>query len=304
MNVSGILLLALLAILAFRTLALAIQVLRGRVPWTRLLIPASLLLEVTALRFSQAPGFWRIMKVVTALTLELGLLALMAYQFLRLRPEAGVLPEDHLSKPLEAFLPPRISRLLAVEAVLLASALRFLAGGWRRQDPPGFSYHRSSAFAAILPALPLLILGDLLLLEVLLRSLAPWIRVLVHALDAYGVLWVLGLWASFRARPHTLQSGTLYLHKGLLARAEIPLAAIRSVGSYPSFDDDWARLRFQRGVLKFQAPGASVIYLELDQPIGAFGLLGPGRPKTRVALSADDSAALIRAIKAASPRNP
>jgi hypothetical protein len=301
MHLPGILLPAILAILAFRTLALAIRASQGLVPWTRLLIPATLLLEGAGLRFSQAPGFWRAARVTTALALELGLLGLMALQFLRLRAEPCVLPEDHLAKPLEAFLPPGVSRLVATEAVILGSALRFLAGGWRRLDPPGFSYHRSSTFAAILPALPLLILGDLVLLEVLLRSLAPWIRLMVHALDAYGVLWVLGLWASFRARPHLIQDGTLYVHKGLLARASIPLAAIRSVGTFPSFDDDWARLRFQRSVLGFQASGAPVLCLELDQPVRALGLLGLGRAKTRVALSADDPAALIKAISPVAP---
>jgi hypothetical protein len=301
MHLPGILLLALLAILAFRTLALAIQVHQGRVPWTRLLIPAALLLEGAGLRFSQAPGFWRAAKVATALGLELGLLGLMAFQFLRLRAEPGVLPEDHLAKPLEAFLPPRISRLIAIEVVMLGSALRFLFGGWRRADPPGFSYHRSSAFAAILPVLPLLILGDLVLLEVLLRSLTLWIRLLVHALDAYGVLWILGLWASFKARPHRVQDGTLHVYKGLLARTSFPLAAIRSVGAFPSFDDDWARLRFQRGVLGFQAAGAPALYLELDQPVRALGLLGLSQAKTRVALSADDAAALTRAIAPGAP---
>lgn len=294
MKLAGTLLLALLAL---RTLALAVRAAQGRLPWTRLLLPAALLVEGLGLRFSAAPGDWKALKVGTALVLELGLLALMAHRFWRLPPEPGVLPEDHLARPLEAFLPPRLARVLALEAVLLASALRFLAGGWRRPDPPGFSYHRSSAFAAILPALPLLVIGDLVLLEVLLRSVAPWIRLLIHALDAYGVLWVLGLWASFRARPHQVEGGVLHLHKGLLSRAEIPLAAIRRAGPMPSFDDDWARLRFQRGALAFQAPGAPELLLELDRPVRAVGLLGPGRPRDRVLLSADDLPALRKALE-------
>lgn len=288
----------LLALLALRTFMLAVRAAQGRLPWTRLLVPAALLVEGLGLRFGAAPGAWKALKVGTGLVLELGLLALMAHRFWRLPPEPGVLPEDHLAKPLEAFLPPRLARILALEVVLLGSALRFLAGGWRRPDPPGFSYHRSSAFAAILPALPLLVVGDLVLLEVLLRSVAPWIRLLIHALDAYGVLWVLGLWASFRARPHRVEGGVLHLHKGLLSRAEIPLSAIQRVGPLPLFNDDWARLRFQRGALAFQAPGAPELVLELDRPFQALGLLGSGRPKTRVLLSADDLPALQQALEA------
>jgi hypothetical protein len=287
----------LLALLALRTLMLAVRAAQGRLPWTRLLIPAVLLVEGLGLRFGAVPGAWKALRVGTALVLELGLLALMAHRFWRLPPEPGVLPEDHLAPPLEAFLPPRLARVLALEAVLLGSAFRFLAGGWRRPDPPGFSYHRSSAFAAILPALPLLVIGDLVLVEVLLRSVAPWIRLLVHALDAYGVLWILGLWASFRARPHRVEGGVLHLHKGLLARAEIPLAAIRQVAPLPAFDDDWARFRFQRSALVFQAAGTPPLVLELDRPVRAFGLTGPGQEKTRVILSVDDPAALQKALE-------
>ncbi|HEU4952548.1 MAG TPA: hypothetical protein VFT46_11390 [Holophagaceae bacterium] len=289
----------LLALLALRTLMLAVRAAQGRLPWTRLLVPAALLVEGLGLRFGAVPGAWKALKAGTALVLELGLLALMAHRFWRLPLEPGVLPEDHLAKPLEAFLSPRLARILALEVVLLGSALRFLAGGWRRPDPPGFSYHRSSAFAAILPALPLLVVGDLVLVEVLLRSVAPWIRLLVHALDAYGVLWVLGLWASFRARPHRIEGDVLHLHKGLLSRAEIPLSAIQRVGPVPRFDDDWARLRFHRGALAFQAPGAPDLVLDLDRPAAAVGLLGPGRPKARVVLSADDLPALRSALEGA-----
>ena len=286
----------LLALLALRTALLAVRVRAGRLPWTRLLVPAALLVEGGGLLFGGAPGPWRAAKAVTALALELGLIALMAHRFFRLPPEPGVLPEDHLAKPLEAFLPPRLARILALEGVLMGSALRFIAGGWRRPDPPGFSYHRGSAFAAILPALPLLVIGDLVLLEVLLRSVAPWIRLLIHALDAYGVLWVLGLWASFRRRPHTLEGDAVRFHKGLLSHLDLRKDQIVSAGPLPGFQDDWARLRFMRGAHALQAPGATPWVVEVSEPVRASGLLGPSRPKTRVIVSADDLEGMQKAL--------
>lgn len=286
----------LLALLALRIAMIAARARRGRLPWTRLLIPAALLVEGCGLLFAQAPGPWRAAKLATALALELGLLGLIAHRFLRLRPEPGVLPEDHLAKPLEAFLPPRLARLIALETVLMGSALRFLAGGWRRPDPPGLSYHRASALAAILPALPLLLLGDLVLLEVLLRKLHPWTRVLIHALDLYGILWVFGLWAGFRRRPHRVDGETVRLHKGLLARLELRKDQIVSARPLPAFDDDWARLRFQRAAIPFQVPGAPQLLLELDGPVRATGLLGLGPARTRVIVSADDPDELRKAL--------
>lgn len=288
--------LSLLALLAMRITLIVARVRSGRLPWSRLLLPAALLLEGCGLLFSHAPGPWRAAKAATALVLELGLLAFMAHRFLRLPPEPGMLPEDHLATPLEAFLPPRLARILALEAVLMGSALRFLGGGWRRQDPPGFSYHRESAFAAILPALPLLMIGDVILLEVMLRSLPPWVRLLVHALDAYGVLWLVGLWASFRHRPHTVEGEAIRFHKGLLGHLDLRKDQIASAGPLPAFDDDWARLRFMRAALSFRAPGTSPLLIELREPVRAIGFLGPSRARTRVIVSADDPEGLRKEI--------
>lgn len=289
--------LALLALLALRIVLIAARASRGRLPWTRLLVPGVLLIEGAGLLFSHAPGPWRIAKIATGLVLEVGLLVLMAHRFFRLAPEPGVLPEDHLATPLTAFLPPRASRLIAKEVVLLGSAFRFIAGGWRRPDPPGFSYHRESAFAAILPALPLLLLADLVLLEALLRHLRPMTRLLIHAVDVYGVLWVLGLWASFRRRPHTIQGEAIRLHKGLLAHLDLSKSQIVSVIPLPAFDDDWARLRFTRTAHDFQMPGSTPLLLELNAPVRVMGLLGPGRAKTRVLVSSDDPTAWMAALR-------
>lgn len=290
--------LALLLLVALRMALIAARAWHGRLPWTRLLVPGVFLIEGAGLLFSHAPGPWRAAKLVTGLALEVGLLALMAHRFFRLAPEPGVLPEDHLAKPLTAFLPPRVARIIAKEVVLLGSALRFLAGGWRRPDPPGFSYHRESAFAAILPALPLLLLADFLLLEVLLRHLKPMTRLLIHAVDVYGVIWVLGLWASFRRRPHTVEGDAIRLHKGLLAHLDLSKSQIVSIGPVPTFDDDWARLRFTRTAHDFQMPGATPLLLELSVPVRVMGLLGPGRPKTRVLVAADDPEALRQKLGA------
>ncbi len=288
--------LALLALLALRIPLIAARASRGHLPWTRLLVPVVLFIEGVGLLFAHAPGPWRTAKIATAGVLELGLLALMIHRFLRLPSAPGVLSEDHLAAPLTAFIPPRASRLIAKECVLLGSALRFIAGGWRRPDPPGFSYQRESAFAAILPVLPLLLLGDLVLLEVLLRHLQPGTRLLIHAVDLYGVIWVLGLWASFRRRPHTVTGEAVRLHKGLLAHLDLPKSQIASIGPLPTFDDDWARLRFMRTALDFQMPGSTPFLIQLNAPARAIGLLGPGRAKTRVIVSADDPSAFQKAI--------
>lgn len=289
---------AFLALLALRIVVLARRTLRGRLPWTRLLIPAALLIEGLGLLLSPAPGPWRAAKIATALTLELGLLALMAHRLWRLPPEPGVLPEDHLAKPLETFLPPRAARLIAMECVVLGMGLRFLLGGWRTVPPAGFGYSREAVLGALLPVLPLLLLGDLTLLEILLRRLAPGWRVLIHLLDLYGILWMLGLWSAMRLRPHQIRDGILHLHLGFIRRASIPLASIETVETVPHFMDDPEKAAFRRHAYILAAAGPPQLLLKLRDPLPATGLFGPLRPQARVILAVDEPQAMRAALGA------
>lgn len=276
---------------------MAFEARRGLLAWTRMLLPAVILMEglgLLGLEGSRAAGALRL---ALAGLLELALLGFAAWRFLRLPPEPGVLPEDHLAKPLEAFFPPRAARLMALELVILGSALRFLAGGWRRPDPPGFSMSKEATLGVLLPVLPLLLVADLLLLELLLRHLRPWLRLLVHALDLYGLLWITGLWAALRRRPHTLDDqGRLRLHHAFLGHLELHQDQIEAVEELPEFPDDWARLRFMKGVAQLQTPGPAQLLLKLREPLRPMGLLGPGKAKDRVLISVDEPEALIEAL--------
>jgi hypothetical protein len=176
------------------------------------------------------------------------------------------------SEPLEvrcarafgALLPPRLARLAAFEIVIVGSALRFLLGGWRRPVPPGFTYHRESGLRMLLPMLPLLAAGDVLLLElVLLPHAAAWLRVVAHVLAIYGLVWLVGLYASLRARPHQLALGRLVLHRGMLRQLEVPLAEIESIDRLPSFADDWKKRAYCKGALRLDVAGPTVLELRL-----------------------------------------
>jgi hypothetical protein len=207
-----------------------------------------------------------------------------------------VLPEDHLAKPLEAFFPPRAARLMALELVILGGALRFLAGGWRKPLPAGFSYQRESTLRAILPALPLLLLGELLALELLIRHAPAWLRWSIHLMDLYGILWLVGLWASFRARPHTLQDGELRLHHGFIGHMALRREQVEGVAELPDFADDWARLRFMKGITQLQSPGPSQLLLRLREPLRPVGFLGPGKARPYVLIAVDDPEAFRTAL--------
>jgi len=239
---------------------------------------------------------WLLAGAARAVLLEAARLGLWLRAWITRPREDGGLPASALSPAFQAFLPPGLARMTALELVLAGGALRFLAGGWRRPDPAGFAYVAKAGLGAVLPVLPLLAVGDVVLLGVLTRRSAPWLRFTLHAAGLYGFVWITGLWASMRARPHTVRDGIATFHHGLLGSLAVPLAQIEAVEAMPAFKDDWARLAFLRGVIQLQTPGPAQLLLKLKEPAAPMGLLGPGRPKERVLLAVDDPDALRAAL--------
>lgn len=287
---------ALLILLAWRIAGLAMAWQRGDLPATRMLIPAVVLAEGLGLTLSGGSGWALQVRLGTALALEVWLLVLAVRAWRATRLRTGLWPEDRLAAAFEAFVPPRAARLMALELVMLGSAVRFLLGGFRDSAPEGFSHHRESALRSFLPVLPLLIPGDVLLMRALFSGLPAWARWTLHASTVYAVLWLVGLYASIKARPHQVQDGEVRLHQGLVKSVAFPAASVRSATPLPDFDDDWARHAHLRDVSKLVAKGAPLLELALADPVRVDGMLGPGRPTQRLLVSVDDPAAFRAAL--------
>jgi hypothetical protein len=185
---------------------------------------------------------------------------------------------------------------MALELVMLGSALRFLFGGFRHPAPAGFSHHRESSLRAILPALPLMLPGDVLLVRLIGSGLAPWLRLLLHGSSLYAVVWLLGFYASLKDRPHQIHHGEVVLHRGPLATLHFPVALVTAAAPLPEFDDDWARHAYEKGLVKLGAKGSPAVELTLSEPVRVSGLFGPGKPVTRVAVTVDQPAAFRAAL--------
>ena len=286
----------LLALLGLRVLTMVREWWRGQVALTRLLLPSVILVEGLGLELAHASSLALRLRLGTALGLEVLLLVLgfRAWQSASHRPDAW--PEERLALAFEALVSPRLARLLALDLVMVGSAFWFLFGGFRKAAPAGFSHHREAALGAILPALPLMIPGDFLLTRALFSGQAPWLRWFLHGSTVYAVLWLVGLYATIKARPHQLKSGQLELHQGLLKSVSLPVANVLSAGPLPDFDDDWARRAHMKGMEKLVAKGNRILELNLSEPVQVMGLLGLGRPTTRLAVSVDDPAAFLAAL--------
>ncbi len=283
-----------LAVVALRTVQLVGYVARRRRPWTRLLLPLAILLEGIGACL-HAGIYWQL-RVGTAVVLELLVIGIAIRELRRTSHDPAPV-KLRIACALEALVPAAMANLIAFEIVIVATAARFAAGGWRRAAPIGFTYHRNSGLRMLLPMLPLLAVADVLLLElVILPHAAPWLRVLVHVIAVYGLVWLVGLYASCRALPHVIRDGVLTAHRGLLGHANIALAEIESVAAMPTFTDDWKKRSYCRGAIRLDVPGASVLEMHLRAPVHADGVIGPQAPARRVLLAVDEPTALLAAL--------
>ena len=288
--------LAALACLGLRILMMAFEFSANKLPWTRLLIPSVVLLEGVGLAWSGGVSAgWQYLRLFTVVVLEVALLGFALRVWRRRRHNSALLPEDEIALPISSFLPPAMARLAALELVMVGGALRFIAGGYRRPDPDGHSYTKRCVLKALLPALPVLILADLVALEFLLQNW-PKLRWFVHLSDAYAILWFTGLWASFRARPHQVSEHAVVLHHGILGRLELRKDQIVDITPPPTFKDDWARLADNRKVIQLQAPGPPLLDIQLSEPLSSVGFLGLRKPKSRVRIAVDDPEAFRAAL--------
>jgi hypothetical protein len=138
----------------------------------------------------------------------------------------------------------------------------------------------------LLPILPLLAVGDVLLVDlVFLPSAALWLRVLVHALAIYALVWLVGLYATLRARPHRIVDDHLVLHRGILRSRTIPLADIASIDPLPAFADDWRKRAYCKGALRLDVAGPPILELRLHAG-------------TRVLVAVDEPAAFVEQVRA------
>lgn len=285
-----------LAVLAIRLVALAAAVRRGELRWSRLLLPAIFLVEGLGFWWGDGGPAWQSARLATAIALELAVIGLAIHHLRRARG-TDELPEDRLARPLGHLLPPRAARLIALELTVLGLALRHLFGGWRRPSRPGFSYHRDATLRMLLLLLPLISIADVMLLElVILPSVALWIKIVVHVLALYSVLWLIGLWASFRARPHQIHDGRATLHRGFLRHIAVPLDQIASIHAMPLFSDDWKLRAYRKRAIRLDVSGPTTLDIRLRTPLRPISLLGPGPASDRLLVSVDDPSAFIAAL--------
>ncbi|PKH42262.1 hypothetical protein SAMN05192575_10727 [Nocardioides alpinus] len=127
----------------------------------------------------------------------------------------------------------RRARRLVWAALRLEVTLYLALGRWitrRRDVPPGTVPIGYSQLVA--PMLMLWIFGsavEVVVLDVLLSRWWTPLRIPLLMLGVWGLLWMLGLLAAYRVRPHLLGERALQVRDGIHARVDVPLDQVASV---------------------------------------------------------------------------
>lgn len=236
---------------------------------------------------------------LAAAPLELGLLGYLARRIVvarrRARADAragGRTPDvqDTITAAASAVVGRgRFAEVLSYEMAVLYYALAPRTGGHRGDgaaplEPATLTYHRKSAYGAIVFVLLLATLAEVPAAHFLVRQWSERAAWLLTALGLYGAVWIIGDWRACRARPVRFEDGVLRVRFGLRWRLDLPLGAI-GVARVPTAAEKAARGAVD---LRLALPGAKWTLLELNRPVEAKGPYGLRREVRTVGLGVDE----------------
>ncbi|HZC66596.1 MAG TPA: hypothetical protein VE545_08475 [Candidatus Dormibacteraeota bacterium] len=276
---------------AIKLVEVSIRVVRKEAPAGHILLPAIIFIQL--LRVSIA-GASRMGLLVFAAVFEIGVVV-FALSLLRRAGArvAGSALEDHFERVFAQFLPERIAALMARDVVLLWEGLRWAARGFRPVPVAGFGYLEQSVIAILPIAAPILAIADEVVLGVVLRHQALWIRLGIVGLDIWAIVYVFGIYATCQARPHQVTSQSVRLEQGIFGRCEFDPALLVEASPEPEL------IRKDPGAVRLTLKGSPAVKVQLSHPVTVKRMLRGEQQFQTLLVSADDPGALCRALREA-----
>jgi hypothetical protein len=274
---------------ATKLIEILIRVVRKKAPAGHILLPTIILIQL--LRVSIA-GASRIGLFVCGAVFEIGVLVFAVVLLRRVGARAASSAlEVHFERVFAQFLPGRMAALVAGDIVLLWEGLRLAARRFRPVPVSGFGYLEQSFIAVLLVAAPILCIAEEILLGVLLRHQALWIRLTVVGLDIWAILYVFGIYATCQARPHQVTSQSVRLEQGIFGKCEFDPALVVEASPEPEL------ARKDPGAVRLTLKGSPAVKVQLSQPVTVKRILRGEQKFDTVVVSADDPSALCRALR-------
>jgi hypothetical protein len=270
----------------------------GRLPATRLVLPAIVAVEVGFLLVGRGS---RSVFVRALALLELALVAAaVAILLRRRRRRAAERPEDALGETFSAFFPPFLARVMASEIVLFGSAVRFLLPPYRRVPVSGFGYSEE-AYMRFLPLLFAVVApADLLFLGVVVHS--TWVRWIITGSDLYAFFWFLGFYVTMKHRPHRVEGDRVELNRGILNRVRFSRDLVTLAQPIGPFDLRSELKSYAPDAALLDARGSPLVEIRTREavPVESLFRLAP-RAVQRLVVSADRPRELCAALSRQEP---
>jgi hypothetical protein len=178
---------------------------------------------------------------------------------------------------------PAVASVLAAEVATVVLAIT----GWFRSAPAGFTMHRRSGVLLIIGVLAALSVVEGVVLHVILMRVAPTLAIVLTALTAYGLLWLIGSAQAVRLAPLRFTEQGIVIERGVMRRALVPHDAIASVAPIAVAVADAIDLSYVE-------PN---VLITLHAPIDVHGPLGRTRATSKLLLSIDERDAFMQALR-------
>jgi hypothetical protein len=200
---------------------------------------------------------------------------------------------------------PMLRRAAVTEAAMWRSMFH-----WARRKPvvlsPGdeaFSY-----LGVVKPILGIFIglsAVEVPIFDLIIRKVVPWepARWIVLALGVWGLLWMIGLFASLKIHPHVVGSAGLRVRMGASLDLTVPWSEVDTVRkayrTLPSSKSVQLEQDGDRTVLNLPTGSQTSVDVHLRRPLSFALPKGPSEPADELRLYADDPDGFVRACRQA-----
>lgn len=187
-------------------------------------------------------------------------------------------------------------RALQMEAAMWKSLVRWLCrrpATLEAGDVP-FSY-----LGVIKPILGILIglsVVEIPILDLIVRRVVPWepARWIVLALSIWGLLWMIGLYASLKLHPHLVGDAGIRVRMGATAEVVVPWTDVEAVSKRYRTMPSSKSVQVEDDALHIVAGSQTSVDVRLRRPMSFHLPKGETEPVRELRLYADDPDGFVR----------
>ncbi|MEH0984639.1 hypothetical protein [Micromonospora sp. CPCC 205556] len=197
-------------------------------------------------------------------------------------------------------VPPLLRRAVAYEVGMWRSLYRWILRRPPALEPGAEAFSYLGVVRPILGVFIGLSAIEIPIFDLIISRTVPWewVRTLALVLGAWGLLWMIGLFASLRLHPHVVGDSGLRIRNGTTVDFTLPWSAIATLDArYRSLPSS-RTLQFEEDgdgglVLNVGTGSQTSVDVALRAPLAIPLAKGPSEPVTELRLYADDPTGLV-----------